>query len=126
MFPNILIGFKFSRLGYNIFGFFNQRFLVELFYNKYITNTVLKLGGQTTKVLDKGSVELIGPFGLEKSLVNLSKTISKLDTGVITSYALYILIGLIFYILIPYFYLYDFNLLIIILVNLLFLNVNKQ
>ena len=47
----VLINFKFSRLGYNIFGFFNQRFLIELFYNKYITGLVLNLGGQTTKVI---------------------------------------------------------------------------
>ena len=100
--PKVLINFKLSRLGYNIFSFFNQRFLIELFYNKYITGLVLKLGGQTTKVLDKGSVELLGPYGLEKGLVNLSRNISSLDTGVITTYALYILIGLIFYILIPY------------------------
>ena len=101
-YPKFLISFKFSFLGYNIFSFFNQRFYVELFYNKYITDVVLKLGGQTTKVLDKGSIELIGPFGLEKGLLYLSNKIGSLDTGVITSYALYILIGLIFYILIPY------------------------
>jgi NADH-ubiquinone oxidoreductase chain 5 len=95
----LMINFKYSRLGYNIYGFFNQRFLVELFYNRYITNLVLFLGGQTTKVIDKGSIELIGPYGLEKGLVYLSKSISKLDTGVVTSYALYILVGLISYIL---------------------------
>jgi len=120
-FPKLLINFKLSRLGYNIFSFFNQRLLIELFYNRYITDLILNLGGQTTKVLDKGSIELIGPYGLEKGLVNLSNNIARLDTGVITSYALYILVGLIFYILIPYFYLSDFNLLIIILFNLLFL-----
>lgn len=117
--PKLLISFKFTRLGYNIFSFFNQRFLIELFYNIYVTNLVLKLGGQTTKVIDKGSVELLGPFGLEKGLVNLSKNISSLDTGVITSYALYILVGLIFYILIPYLSITDNNLLIIILISLL-------
>ena len=101
-FPKLLINFKFSRFGYNLFSFFNQRFYIELFYNKYITDVVLKLGGQTTKVLDKGSIELIGPFGLEKGLLYLSNSIASLDTGVVTSYALYILIGLIFYILIPY------------------------
>jgi len=116
--PKILISFKFSRLGYNIFGFFNQRFLIELFYNKYITNLVLKLGGQTTKVLDKGSVELLGPYGLEKGLITLSKSIANLDTGVITSYALYILIGLIFYILIPYLDIFDSSLLLLILLSL--------
>jgi len=101
--PKALINFKLSRLGYNIFSFFNQRFLIEMFYNKYVTDLVLKLGGQTTKVIDKGSIELIGPFGLEKGLLNLSKSLSKLDTGVITSYALYILVGLTFYILLPFF-----------------------
>nr|YP_009937117.1 NADH dehydrogenase subunit 5 [Cladosporium sphaerospermum]QNT26353.1 NADH dehydrogenase subunit 5 [Cladosporium sphaerospermum] len=117
--PKVLTHFKLSRFGYNVFGFFNQRFLVELFYNRYITDLVLKLGGQTTKVLDKGSIELIGPYGLEKGLVSLSKNISKLDTGVITSYALYILVGLTFYILIPYLYVIDNNLLIIILFALI-------
>ncbi|ABU49445.1 NADH dehydrogenase subunit 5 (mitochondrion) [Parastagonospora nodorum SN15] len=95
----ILIYFKLSRVGYNIFSFFNQRFLIELFYNRYITGIILKLGGQTTKVLDKGSVEYIGPYGLEKGLLNISNNIAKLSTGVITSYALYILIGLILYLL---------------------------
>jgi len=100
--PKFLIYFKFSRVGYNIFSFFNQRFLIELFYNTYITDLILKLGGQTTKILDKGSIEYIGPFGLELGLVNLSRNIAQLDSGVITSYALYILSGLILYILIYY------------------------
>jgi NADH-ubiquinone oxidoreductase chain 5 len=116
--PLVLIKFKFTRLGYNIFSFFNQRFLIELIYNKYITGLVLKLGGQTTKVLDKGSVELLGPYGLEKGLVSLSRNIASLDTGVITSYALYILIGLIFYVLIPYLFMFDSSILILILLPL--------
>ncbi len=86
-----------------MFSFFNQRFLIELFYNKYVTGIIFKLGGQTTKVLDKGSVELIGPFGLEKALLNVSRNLASLDSGVITSYALYILIGLLAYLSMPYF-----------------------
>ena len=121
----ILISFKFSTLGYNIFSFFNQRFLIELFYNKYVTGLVLKLGGQTTKVLDKGSVELLGPFGLEKGLINLSNNMASLDTGVITSYALYILIGLIFYIIMPYITLIDNSLVLLILYALSSLNKHK-
>lgn len=111
--PESLISFKFSKLGYNIFGFFNQRFLVEMFYNKYITNLVLNLGGQTTKVLDKGSIELIGPFGLEIGLVKLSKAISSLSTGVVTSYALYILVGFIGYLSVAYLGLLDFNMVLL-------------
>src|ERR1700710_1199665 len=117
--PKVILHFKFTRLGYNIFGFFNQRFLIELFYNKYITGLVLSLGGQTTKIIDKGSVELLGPFGLEKSLITLSRNIASLDKGVITSYALYIFIGFIFYMLIPYLALFDNSLFIIIIFALL-------
>ena len=117
--PKVLTNFKSSRIGYNIFSFFNQRFLIEMFYNKYITDFVLKLGGQTTKVLDKGSIELVGPYGLEKGLIVLSKNISKLDTGVITSYALYILVGLTSYMVLPYIYVMDNSLLIVMVVALL-------
>jgi len=116
--PKLLISFKFSRLGYNIFGFFNQRFYVELFYNKYITGVILNMGGQTTKVIDKGSVELLGPYGLEKGLISLSRNIASLDSGVITSYALYILIGFIFYFLVPYLAIFDNSLFLLILLSL--------
>jgi NADH-ubiquinone oxidoreductase chain 5 len=117
-----LIYFKLSKIGYNIFGFFNQRFLIEMFYNNYMTGIILKLGGQTTKIIDKGSVELLGPYGLEKSLVNLSNNINSLSTGIVTSYALYILAGLIFYILLLYFNLFNSSLLIIILFGLISMN----
>ncbi len=112
---SLLIKFKFTRLGYNTFSFFNQRFMIELFYNKYITRFILNLGGQTTKVLDKGSVELLGPYGLEKGLLKLSKGLGSLNTGIITSYALYILVGLIIYILIPYISIRDIGLLLLIM-----------
>ena len=116
--------FKLTRMGYNIFSFFNQRLLIELFYNKYITCFILNLGGQTTKVLDKGSIELLGPYGLEKGLLRLSKSLSSLDTGVITSYALFILIGLILYISIPYISLIEISILLCIMSGLLSIAVN--
>ena len=116
--PELISNFKLSRLGYTIYGFFNQRFLVELFYNKYITNLVLDLGGQTTKILDKGSIELIGPFGLEKVLIFFSKNITKLNTGIPTNYALFIFIGFITYII---FLFLNLNFILLILL-VLFLN----
>nr|QID02749.1 NADH dehydrogenase subunit 5 [Orbilia oligospora]QID02817.1 NADH dehydrogenase subunit 5 [Orbilia oligospora]QID02861.1 NADH dehydrogenase subunit 5 [Orbilia oligospora]QIJ59997.1 NADH dehydrogenase subunit 5 [Orbilia oligospora] len=119
--PKSLMNFKYSYLGNKIFSFFNQRFYIEMFYNKYITGVVLKLGGQTTKLLDRGSLELIGPYGLEKGLLYLGKSISSLDTGVITSYALYILVGLTFYISIPYLYSFDNSLILVMLYSLFYL-----
>ena len=98
----LVLSFKLSRLGYNLFGFFNQRFYIEMFYNTYITDLMLKLGGQTTKVLDKGSIELIGPFGIEKGLVYLSNTLGRLEAANVANYALHILAGLVVYTTIPF------------------------
>jgi NADH-ubiquinone oxidoreductase chain 5 len=116
LFSELIIYFKLSRLGYNIFGFFNQRFLIEFFYNKYITNLILNLGGQITKILDKGSIEFFGPFGLEKGLLRLSKNISYLSTSNVTTYALYILVSFIIYIIIYY---VQYNICILLVIMLL-------
>jgi NADH-ubiquinone oxidoreductase chain 5 len=101
-FSKIILNFKLSKIGYNIYGFFNQKFFIELLYNQYITNLILNLGGQIMKVIDKGSIELLGPFGLEKLLIKFSKQITSLNTGNIPLYSLFILVGLISYCLIFY------------------------
>jgi NADH-ubiquinone oxidoreductase chain 5 len=125
--PKSLINFKFSRLGNNIFGFFNQRFFIELLYNRYITGKVLMFGSQTTKYLDRGIIEQLGPYGLEKVFISLSHIISNLNTGVVTTYALYILIGFIIYILAPSLNILDSNSLLLILIALLgTINVNNS
>jgi NADH-ubiquinone oxidoreductase chain 5 len=62
-------------------------------------------------------VELLGPYGLEVGLLWLSKTISSLNSGIIANYALYILIGLIFYNLIPYFYYFDNSIVLLVLLS---------
>jgi hypothetical protein len=111
-----VINFKLSKLGYNIFGFFNQRFLVEMYYNKYITGLVLNLGGQTTKVLDKGAIEMLGPYGLETVLIKFSKSLTSLNTGFVTTYAMYIIIGIISYLSIASFMTTNFNLILLIIV----------
>ena len=100
--PKAVVNFKLSSIGYSLFGFFNQRFAVELFYNVYISGVILKLGGQTSKYMDKGIVETFGPFGLQRTFDKLSKSINTLSSGVVTAYALYILIGLLFFLSIIY------------------------
>ena len=125
-FNKIIIYVKYTRIMYNIFSLFNLRLLFEFFYNKYIVINIFKLGGQTTKILDKGSVELLGPFGLEKILVNLSKNLSSLDTGIVTSYALYILLGLIIYILLPSIYTYSLSIFVFIILNIFIIFKNKN
>jgi NADH-ubiquinone oxidoreductase chain 5 len=74
------------------------------------------LGGLTTKILDKGSVELFGPFGMENLLLKISKNISSLSSGIVTTYALFILISFIIY-------LFMYNLLYIYNINYELLNI---
>ena len=47
--PKVVLDFKLSKLGYYIFGFFNQRFLVEFFYNKYIVNHSIRFRRSNNK-----------------------------------------------------------------------------
>ena len=101
-FPKSVVSFKLSNIGYNIFGFFNQRFAVELFYNRYVSGIILKLGGQTTRDMDKGIIEKVGPNGLQKTFTDISQRINSLSSGIVTVYALYILIGLLSFISILY------------------------
>lgn len=116
-YPSALFSFKLSNLGYYVFGFFNQRFLIEFLYNNFIVNTVLYIGGQTSKVLDKGSIERVGSYGMWVMLTLISKTVSNLSNGAVTYYAFYFLLGVCFYLSIFTFfsiqYSYLFNIIII-------------
>ena len=84
-----------SDLGKRIYTFLNAKWFFDAVVNHYVINKALGLGLITAKVLDRGAIELLGPFGLTNSLYGGSEKIARRDTGVITSYALYIMIGLI-------------------------------
>jgi NADH-ubiquinone oxidoreductase chain 5 len=126
--PRLVINFKLSSIGYNIFGFFNQRFGVEMYYNKYVSSLVLNMGGQAVKIMDKGIVETFGPNGLQKTFTSISGYINNLSSGVVTVYALYILIGLLSFISVLYLTDNQDNYiqLVIILFSLLSFSLRKQ
>ncbi len=91
---NFLNSLTDSFLGREIYTFLNGKYLFDVVYNKYIIGQGLQLGYTISKVLDRGVIELIGPYGLSNVLSNTAFNISKLDTGVITTYSLYITLGL--------------------------------
>jgi NADH-ubiquinone oxidoreductase chain 5 len=94
-FANVTVDLALSNLGKRFYTFFNAKWFFDAVINHYIINKSLGLGNITAKVLDRGVVELLGPFGLTKTLYGGSKNIAKLDTGVVSQYGLYIMIGLI-------------------------------
>lgn len=83
-----------TAVGRKIYTFLNGKYLFDVVYNKYIIAGGLNFGYLISKILDRGVIELIGPYGLSNTLTNTGVNISKLDTGVITTYSLYITIGL--------------------------------
>lgn len=79
----------------SVYKFLNGKWLFDNVYNSYIISGGLELGHNIAKVIDRGIVELVGPFGLTNSLMNTGRKIREFDTGIITTYALYIMVGLI-------------------------------
>lgn len=90
-----LYNFNISTLKLNIFRFFNNKYNYDGLLNHYVVLSSLNLGLLTSKVLDRGTIEIIGPNGLTQSLHSTSKLIGRLDTGVVTDYSLYLTIALI-------------------------------
>ena len=83
-----------SNITRKIYTFLNGKYLFDVIYNHYFIGRGLQLGYFVSKVLDRGVIEFIGPYGLSNTLNNTGLNISKLDTGVITTYSLYITLGL--------------------------------
>ena len=91
---NFIIDLTETSIGRELYTFLNGKYLFDIVYNNYIIGGGLKLGYIISKVLDRGVIELIGPYGLSNVLTNTGINISKLDTGVITTYSLYITLAL--------------------------------
>jgi NADH-ubiquinone oxidoreductase chain 5 len=93
--PSFLIDLKTSLIGKKLYTFFNGKYLLDIIYNTYLISGGLKTGHTISKVIDRGTFELIGPYGLSLIFHSGANLISKIDTGVITSYALYIVLSII-------------------------------
>ena len=92
--PEFIINLTESSFGRKVYTFLNGKYLFDVIYNHYFVEGGLHLGYNISKVLDRGVIELVGPYGLSNSLTNTGINIAKLDTGVVTTYSLYITLGL--------------------------------
>ena len=81
-------------IGKSIYTFLNGKYFFDAIYNQYLITNGLKLGYTISKEIDRGAIELLGPYGLSNYLNNTGKNLAKLDTGIITTYSLYITLGL--------------------------------
>jgi NADH-ubiquinone oxidoreductase chain 5 len=90
-----LINLTNNKIGRNLYAFLNGKYYFDVIYNHFIIQSGLKLGYNISKEMDRGAIEFLGPYGLSNYFYNAGKNLAKLDTGVITTYSLYIILALI-------------------------------
>lgn len=98
--PLFLLNINKSKIGQNIYRFFNQRYWFELIYNRCIVKGVLFMGYVTNTIIDRGVLELIGPRGAVAGLYKISNYFSSFDSGSIARYGFVMYSGLVFILLI--------------------------
>jgi NADH-ubiquinone oxidoreductase chain 5 len=94
--PEIINSITKTLIGRKLYSLFNSKYYFDVIYNQYVINRGFKWGYAISKQIDRGVIELVGPYGLSNSIIKIAKDIAKLDSGVITTYALYITIGFLF------------------------------
>lgn len=93
-YSKLLYEIKISCMGRDIYTFLNKRWFFDKIYNDFVGLPLLNLGYQVTyKTLDKGIIEVLGPYGIIKSIKRLSNLFSSLQTGYIHHYAFFMIIG---------------------------------
>jgi NADH-ubiquinone oxidoreductase chain 5 len=130
--PELIVDFTENSLGKKIYTYLNSKYFFDVIYNQFLIVGGLHLAYIISKILDRGVIELIGPNGLSYSFMNTGIQISKWDTGMITTYSLYIILSLLFLlflifapILINISYIYEWKLFII-YISALILNWSYQ
>ena len=96
--------FKISILGRKLYKFLNKKWFFDKIYNEYINQFLLNFSYFITyKIIDRGLIEMIGPYGLSKTVYDNSKILRKYQSGLTFQYILIFVLSSTFIIL---FYLY--------------------
>jgi NADH-ubiquinone oxidoreductase chain 5 len=75
--------------------FISKKWYFDVLYNKLIVFPILKFGYIVSfKNLDRGFIELCGPFGFSFIIPKLSLTFSKFQTGQITHYIFFMILSI--------------------------------
>ena len=81
----------------DIYTFLIKKYYYDHIYNNYIGLKSLNIGYQVTfQLIDKGLIELIGPYFLSTKLYNLSKRISLFQSGLVYIYMFVMIVTLIY------------------------------
>ena len=85
-----------SNVGLTLYAFLNKKWYFDKLYNEYLNKPIVSFGYFVSfRGLDKGIIEILGPYGVVSTFTPLMKKISKFQTGYIYHYAFIMLIGIV-------------------------------
>lgn len=90
-----LVKWKISVTGRSWYTFLNRKWFFDKVYNEFIVQSVLHHGYHSTyKMVDRGVIELLGPYGLSQVLYEKAWSLSRFQRGHLYHYTLVILVGI--------------------------------
>ena len=93
-FSKKLYSFKMSLYGQKLYNFWNKKWFFDKVYNETINQFLLDFGYKVSyKGIDRGFIEMTGPFGLSRSITQKSRILSNVHTGSIYDYCFWIFLS---------------------------------
>jgi len=103
-YANFLYNITLSPVGLKIYAFLNKKWYFDKIYNEYLNKPLMSFGYSVSfRTLDKGIIEILGPYGIVSSLSYAMKHTSKLQTGYIYHYAVIMLFSLTYLLFVLFF-----------------------
>nr|UFX34197.1 NADH dehydrogenase subunit 5 [Tribulus terrestris] len=77
-----------------LYSFFNKRWFFDQVLNDFLVRSFLRFGYEVSfEALDKGAIEILGPYGISYTFRRLAERISQLQSGFVYHYAFAMLLG---------------------------------
>jgi len=97
-YSSFLYNTSLSPIGLKLYAFLNKKWYFDKLYNEFLNKPLLSFGYFVSfRGIDKGIVEVLGPYGAVTSFSAIMKKVSKLQTGYIYHYAFVMLIGIVLF-----------------------------
>nr|YP_009660509.1 NADH dehydrogenase subunit 5 [Corallina chilensis]QCS25457.1 NADH dehydrogenase subunit 5 [Corallina chilensis] len=101
---NLYNSSKWSPILYFTTFLVSKKWFIDILYNRTLVKLILNFGYRTSfKTFDRGFIELLGPYGISKLVLSYSRKIMHLQTGQITHYLFFMVLGICFFVIgLPY------------------------
>ncbi|WVY89871.1 hypothetical protein V8G54_035385 [Vigna mungo] len=74
--------FQTSTFCNRLYSFFNKRWFFDQVLNDFLVRSFLRFGYEVSfEALDKGAIEILGPYGISYTFRRLAERISQLQSG---------------------------------------------